>query len=228
VTSGGDPWADPATPTQPGSPYAGPPVTAPYGMPTPYGMPNPYGTAGPYGYAPGAYPVPYGMPMPWRPMPPARPALPGAVVTAAVLAFVQAGVVLIASLYLSFFASVLSSAQGSAAFPPSRVHALATEGKVLALVQVVSALVLIAAGIRALKARTRATWVLVVGALAVQVLLAAYWLVRLAVLLDASSGSGGQGAFLAVTLFFVAAPMVALGLLLFGAGRRWFDGAQPA
>jgi hypothetical protein len=213
-----DPWADPATRTHPGSPYAGPPATAPV-QPVPYGYP-----------APSGYPAPYGYPAPW-PGPPHRgPARPGQVVTAAVLAFVQAGLVLIASLYVWFFASIIEFAatEGSPVYSPGAVDALATEGTVLAVVQLASAALLIAAGIRALSARTRAAWLLLVAATALQVLLALYWVVRLGMLLDGAADAGARGAFLAFTVFFAAAPLVSLGLLLIGAGRRWFDGLQPA
>ena len=116
MTPAPNPWSDPSTPTQPGSPYLGPPPTAPH----PYGYPSPYG-----GY-PG-----YGYPGSWAPVPPRPPQRPGQVITTAVLAFVQAGVVLFASLYLWFIASVVdlaadgdrsscSSSPGSARSPPAR------------------------------------------------------------------------------------------------------------
>ncbi len=109
MTSGGrSPWADPDTPTEPGEPYAGPPPTSPYppagysgvpygypdrppyGYPAPYGHPGPSGHPAPYGFPPYGYPAPYGYPGPW-PAPASRaPRRPGQVVTAAVLAFVQA------------------------------------------------------------------------------------------------------------------------------------------
>src|SRR5688500_5194239 len=104
---GSSPWADPSTPTEPGPPYGGPPPTLParqpyagqragWGYPAPYGT-APYGTA-PYGTAPYGT-APYGT-APWSPAPARRPQRPGQVITAAVLAFTQATVVLVASLYL--------------------------------------------------------------------------------------------------------------------------------
>jgi hypothetical protein len=147
------------------------------------------------------------------------------VITAAVLAFVQAAVVLIASLYLWFFASVIDVATQNApgVYSASRVDALATEGTVLAVVQLVSAVLLVVAGIRALTARTRATWLLTVAAHAVQVLLAVYWGVRLVTLMNEIPGPDAQGAMSAITIFFAAAPLVGLGMLLVGPGRRWFE-----
>jgi hypothetical protein len=215
--TGGDPWADPATRTQPGAPYGGPPVTAPV-QPVPYGHPAPYG-----------YATPYGHPAPWPGLPPRGPARPGQVVTAAVLAFVQAVLVLIASLYLWFFASVAGAAWArSGVYDASEVTALATEGTALAVIQLASAALLIAAGIRALSARTRAAWLLIVAATALQVVLTLYWVVRLSMLLDGAADAGARGAFVAFTVFFAAAPLVSLGLVLTGAGRRWFDGPRPS
>lgn len=208
------PWADPSTPTQPGSPYLGPPPTAPLPyQPPPYGYPQPYGYPG-YG--------PPGYPGPWAPVPPRGPQRPGQVITSAVLAFVQTGIVVIASLYLWFFASVidLAAQDNPAVFGSSRAQALSTEGTTLAVVQLLSCVLLVAAGVRALSARTRAAWLLTVGAHAVQVVLALYWAVRLTSLSNGVPGAGGPVAF---TIFFAAAPVVGLGMVVVGAGRRWFD-----
>ena len=213
------PWADPATPTQPGPPYQGPPPTAPaYGYPAQYGQPAPYG----YGYPA------YGYAVPWGPVPLQRPQRPGQVVTSAVLAFVQAGVVLIASLYLWFFTSMigLAAQDNPAIFASSRMESLTTEATVLALLQVLSVVLLIVAGVRALASRSRTAWVLAVGAHAVQVVLALYWAVRLVTIVADFPGGGGEGTPAAFTIFFAAAPAVGLGLLLFGGGRAWFGSPQ--
>jgi hypothetical protein len=215
MTSGGgpggrSPWADPATPTQPGAPYAGPAPTAPYG----YGLP--YYAAWPPG------------PQPWAPAP--RPQRPAPVVASAVLALVQAGLVLLASLYVWFFASVadLVTTGVNGAYTSSTVRALATEGSALAVVQLASAVALVVGGVLALTRRTRGAWLALLAAHAVQVLLAAYWTVRLLVLAGDLPGSGPAGSLVAFTAFFAAGPAVGVGLLLAGAGRRWFDGtAQP-
>ncbi|TFV87578.1 DUF3824 domain-containing protein [Blastococcus sp. CT_GayMR16] len=215
---GASPWADPATQTQPGSPYLGPPPTAPqpYGPPPQYGYPAPYGHPG------------YGYPGPWGPVPPRRPQKPGQVITSAVLAFVQAGVVLIASLYLWFFASVIDvvAQDNPAVYGSSRVDALASEVTVLAVVQLATVVLLILAGVRALSARTRTAWLLTVGAHAVQIVLALYWAVRLVTLMNEAPGADTTGALAAVTIFFAASPVVGLGMVLGGAGRRWFESPQ--
>ena len=215
VTNGGNPWADPTTPTQPGSPYQGPPPTTP----------QPYGYAPPYGY-PGYPTVPgYGYPGPWGPVPPRGPQRPGQVITSAVLAFVQAGVVLFASIYLWFIASFVDlAAQSDPSVSSSRVDSLTTEATVLAVVQLVSVVLLVVAGIRALTARTRTAWLLIVTAHAVQIMLAGYWAIRLTTLLDELPGAGPQGAMAAFTIVFAASPLVGAGMVLVGAGRRWFDG----
>ncbi len=239
--SGRDPWADPSTPTEPGAPYAGPPATTPHPLspgqlppgylPPGYGPPG-YGPPGygypgvPYGQPPPAYgyPVP-GHPGPWAPR---RQRPPGQVIASAVLAFVQAALVLIASVYVWFFASILEVAAAGA---PEVVdpEGLATEGTVLALVQLLSAVLLVTAGVLALNRRTRSTWTLLVGAHALQLVLCAYWLVRLITLTDGFPGAEGGGALAVSTLFFAAGPVVGLGLLIAAGARAWFAaGRSPA
>jgi hypothetical protein len=221
---GSSPWADPTTPTEPGPPYGGPPPMQPAfqphaGQPAGWGYPAPYGTA-PYGTAP------YGT-APLGPVPPRRPQRPGQVITAAVLAFAQATVVMIASLYLWFFASVaeLAASGSGGVWAPGRVDALAAEGTVLAIVQLLSAVLLVGAGVWALNRRARGPWRLLVAALAVQLVLAAYWTVRLMSELD---GVDTGRTIISFALFFAAGPLVGLGMLLVGPGRRWFGGVEPA
>ncbi len=216
------PWADPATPTEQGAPYAGPPATQP-----PAGHPGPYGHPAPYGPAPYSLAPQWGPPAPWGPVPPRPPQRPGQLITAAVLAFAQAVVVLIASLYLWFFASIadLAAAEADGGYPPATVGALATEGTVLAVVQLVSAVVLVGAGVWALNSRRRGAWLLLLAALAVQVILAGYWAVRL---MSEIGGFDSEGAIFAFSLFFAAGPLVGLGMLLVGPGRRWFCGTPQA
>jgi hypothetical protein len=211
--AGGSPWADPATPTQPGPPYAGPPPTA-----------QPYAA---YPSAPYGYPAGYGQPAPWGPVPPRRPQRPGQLITAAVLAFAQAVVVLIASLYVWFFASIadVAASEAGGVWSPGTVDALAREGTVLAVVQLLSAVLLVAAGVWALNSRRPGALRLLVGAFALQVVLAAYWAVRL---MSEVGGFDTGGAILSFALFFAAAPLVGLGMLLVGPGRRWFGGHPHA
>ena len=110
---------------------------------------------------------------------------------------------------------------------PAELSGLVVEGLVLAGVQLAADVLLLVAAIRAMRNRTVGTWRVLVGALGVQVALAGYWLVRLLVLRsglpgDASRALTGVSTY---AVLFAAVPLVALGLLLFGSGRRWFDPA---
>jgi hypothetical protein len=90
----------------------------------------------------------------------------------------------------------------------------------------VAAVLLVAAGVSVLSSRRRPAWLLLVAALAAQLVLAWYWAQRL----DSLIGGLGRidGVILGLSLFFAIGPLVGLGMLLCGAGRRWFDGARPA
>jgi hypothetical protein len=223
VSAPRDPWADPDTPTEEGAPYAGPPATAPPG----YGWAPP--GYGPSPYAPPGYPAPgYGYPAPHAPawpMPPRGPRRPGQVIASAVLAFVQAAMVLIASLYVWFAASIVDvvATDAPGTLDTRTAQGLATEGTVLSAVQVVSAVLLVVAGVMVLNQRNRRSWILLLAAHGVQVVLSVYWLIRLSSLAGDTPGPDSTGVFLVLTLFFAAGPLVGLGLVLAGAGRRWFD-----
>jgi hypothetical protein len=216
----GNPWADPSTPTEPGLPYAGPPMTVPPTAPPPgYGYP----------YGPPAYGPPSGYPPPWGPYPPAGARRPGQVITSAVLAFVQAALVLLSSVYVWFFASIADmAAQEDPAFSSETARALYTEGTVLTAVQLASAVLLVVAGILALHRRSRGAWLLLVAGHVIQVVLAGYWAVRLIMLFADVPGPEPSGTFASFTLFFAAAPLVGIGLVVVGPGRRWFGGTAPA
>ncbi|SOC50652.1 hypothetical protein SAMN05660748_3410 [Blastococcus aggregatus] len=237
-----DPWSDPDRPAAP--PYAGPPRTAP--QPPPYGQPQygppqqPWGQP-PYGQQPWGQPPygqpPYGQPQ-WGPGPygpppwgPPRPVerTPGQVIGAAVLAFVQAVVVLIASLYVWFFASIadIASSGRPDVYTSETARRLATEGTVLAVVQLVSVLLLVAGGVMALNRRTPTGYRLLAGAHVVQVVLALYWAGRLLDVLGDLPRADGEGSLAAFALFFMVGPAVSLGLLLSGAARRWFTAPPP-
>ena len=218
----GNPWADPATPTEPGPPpYTGPPVTGP---PAAYPPPA-YGP--PYGWGPSPYgPYPPGAPGPWMPGPPPGPRRPGQVIGSAVLAFVQAGLVLFSSLYVWLAVSLVDFAAGQAPGSPSsgEADALASEGRVLIVLGLLSVVLLVAGGVAALVRRSRTAWLLAVAAHAVQVVLAAYWGVRLYTVVGDIPGQVSEGAFAAFALVFALAPLAGLGLVVLGPGRRWFDG----
>ena len=230
----GSPWADPSTPTEPGPPYAGPPVTGP--PPSPYApplqAPSLYGPP-PYGWPPpgvaphaAGYAASYG-PVPSLSGPRPRPPLPGQVVAAAVLAFVQAAVVGFASLYVWFAVTLVGFAAGQAPAAPGSGTAreLAAEGTALAVVGVLSAVLLAVGGAAGLLRRSGLAWSLLAGAHAVQVVLAAYWGIRLYTVLGDVPGTLSEGAVAALALVFATAPLVSLGLVLLGPGRAWFDGS---
>lgn len=213
-------------------PYAGPPATAPPGARwTPPG----YGAPGypPSGYPPAGYGYPppgYGYPGAWPPLP-AGPRRPGQVIASAVLAFVQAAMVLIASLYVWFAASIVDvvTADAPGSLDARTAQGLATEGTVLAGVQVLSAVLLVAAGVVALNQRNRRAWILLLAGHGLQVVLSGYWLVRLTSLASDTPGPDAGGVFFVFVLFFAAGPLVGLGMVLIGNGRRWFDaGTVPA
>jgi uncharacterized membrane protein len=148
---------------------------------------------------------------------------PAQVITAAVLSFVQAALVLFATLYVWMLLSLAGLAMRRA---PTRLgDALVTEGTVLAVVQVISVVLLVVAGAGALTRRARPAWLLLLGASGLQVVLAGYWAVRLQAVLGAVPDPGPTGALAVFTVFFAAAPVVAIGLVAVGPGRRWFDGA---
>jgi hypothetical protein len=220
VTAPGSPWADPATTTEPVA-YGGPPPTTPYVAPSATPSPHPYGGFPGWPVPPPYWPA-YGPPVP------GRPRRPGQVVASAVLAFVQAGLVALTSAYLLLLAStlgVVSTGFGGAA----EADALVTEGVVVTVVQMLSAVALVVGGILVLNQRSRPSWLTLLVALAAQLVIALYWLVRLSTL-DAFTGEvvGSTALLLVAVLFYVAAPAVALGLLLVGPVRRWADGTDAA
>jgi hypothetical protein len=114
------------------------------------------------------------------------------------------------------------AAQSDPSVSSLRLDELTTEGTVLAIVQAVSAVLLVVAGIRALSARTQTSWLLAVAAHGVQILLAVYWVIRLISLGNDIPGGGPGPGFAAFALVFAASPMVGLGMVVAGPGRRWF------
>ena len=158
------------------------------------------------------------------------PRKPAQVLAAAVLAFVQSVVVLIASLYVWFFASIadIASSGRPDVYTSETARRLATEGTVLAVVQLFSVALLVVGGILALNRRTPTAYRLLGGAHIVQVVLALYWAGRLLDVLGDLPGAEGEGSLAAFTLFFLVGPVVSLGLLLSGAARRWFTATPPA
>ena len=228
MTAPRDPWSDPDTPTEEGAPYSGPPASQPAGYPPPYGggtYPAPYPVPYPPAYGPPAYGVPgYGVPgYGWPPPAPLGPRRPGQVVTASVLAIVQAAIVAFASAYLLLFASVLGIDFGIDGTVDPEATALAEEARVLAWVQFASCVALVAAGVLALTRRDRGTWGALLAALGVQVALALYWAIRIVALLgDVQGPDDAVPVLVFVALVFAAGPAVGLALLVSRASREWF------
>ena len=196
-----NPWSDPATETEAGAPYAGPPPTTM-----------------PYWTAPG-WPPPSPWPQPWPPVP-RRPQRPGQVVAAAMLALVQAAAVALATAYLQLLVAVFAMAADQPGFPADGADLVAEAGTVAA-VQLVSVVVLVAAGVLALTRRSPLSRWALVGAFALQLALAAWWAVRLLTAFDT-----GRGVFLVLVLALAAAPAVALGLAVGRPARAWFAGTS--
>jgi hypothetical protein len=148
------------------------------------------------------------------------------VIGSAVLAFVQGLLVLVASLYVWFAVSLIRVAaqQAPTTSGAETAQALAAEANVLTVVGVVSAVLLVVAGIAGLSRRSTLAWWLLVAGHGVQVLLAAYWWIRLYTVLGDVPGTLPEGAFASYALIFAVAPLVGLGLVVFNPGRGWFDG----
>jgi hypothetical protein len=158
--------------------------------------------------------------MPWPP-PPAGPRRPGQVIAAAVLGFVQAAGVAVASAYVFLVASLFALAEGEPGFPGDG-DALATEATAVAAVQIASVVALVVGGVMVLSRRSPAARWTLVAALGLQVALAVYWAVRLFDLLGRVPGADPSAVLLFGVFCFAAAPAVGLGLLVGRAAREWF------
>lgn len=208
----------PPEPDQPG--YTPPPVTSPppqappvapgYQYPTyPPGYPPPPGYG--YGYPP-PYPYPYPQYLPYAPPGSGRP---GLATTASVLAYVVAGMLIIAGIILLAGASLAHDLGSDGGFDTRDATAeLTFDG----LVDFVTAGLLIAGGVL-LAGRKPTGRVLLFTALGVDVAAAIYWLARL--------GTAGGAVIFYALLFTV--PVVLAGCFA-GAPTvgRWLSGAAPS
>jgi hypothetical protein len=138
---------------------------------------------------------------------------------------VQGALVLIASMYVWFFASVAGVAiEENPTGAPTQAYQLADLGTTLTIVQIASVVLLVAGGILALTRRAQFSWLMLLAAQGVQLALTVYWAAQLQDILGRIEEIGSVLAVFA--LFFAAFPLISLGLVLFGAGRRWFTGPQ--
>jgi len=153
------------------------------------------------------------------------------VTTAAVLGFVQAGVVALSSAYVLLLASTLGTLAVLGGQSSGEAESLVTEATVLSVVQLLSAVALVVGGVLLLNRRGRASWTTLLAALGAQLAIALYWAVRLLTLdglADGVAGPGPVGVLVVLVLFYAVLPGVGLGLLLVRDARRWADGAGPA
>lgn len=218
------------TPDWDAVPYTGPPSYAPppyappaqqpgHGHPPGYGPPSqgwavpqawtpPPGWGPPPGWVPAGWGPPgWGPPGGWGG--PQRPARPGSVIAAAVLAFVSALLVVLGTIYGLAFSALLSLTQG-----PS-----AGVGTGTALAQLALVALLVVGGLRQLNGDRR--FLLAAGGL--QLALSLYWVV---VLGDLSSRTVGDALGFVSVLYLVLAGTAA-GLTFLPDARAWGRRAAP-
>jgi magnesium-transporting ATPase (P-type) len=145
------------------------------------------------------------------------------VLAAAVLAFVQSGIVAVATVYVFLFVSIARVAVTEGA-PSTPVTGLVSEGTLLAWLQLVSVVLLVAGGVLALgNRRRRPAWLVLGAAFIAQAVLALYWGIRLATLTTGDvAGPDPAAVFAWLAVVFAAMPVVGLGLIVLGPGRQWF------
>ena len=180
-----------------GLPAAGLPAAA-AGLPAAARLP-PAGYQQQPGYPPAGYPGAY---------PPAKPARPGAVTASAVLAFVQAGAVIIAGIV------VLAGATSVLDIDDDRATGVGTEFTLVAIVTLICGALLVIGGAQSFQ---RKVTILVVGS-AVSLLLSVYWLIR-------TIGLGADfGVAIIWPLIFAVLPIIIISLSLGSTGKAWVAG----
>ncbi|MBA3417453.1 MAG: hypothetical protein H0U09_01925 [Geodermatophilaceae bacterium] len=188
-------------PQGPQNPYGS---TESFAQPT-YTPPPPYGGYPPaYGnpYGQPSYPAQYGGP----PGAPAGPERPGAALAAAVLSYIQAGIVLLCSFFVL--------AAGTSV----------TELLLIGIVQLVSVGLLIFGAVQVTSGSGRL--MLLVGN-GLQLALVAYYLIRISTLGTDLEGADSEGAVV-IPLFFAVMPVVALVLALNSAVSRFISEKKQA
>jgi hypothetical protein len=182
----------------PAEPYPGPPSQHPY-PPPPYGAPYP---PPPYGY-PG-YPGSY--------RPPWDAGRPNAILVASVLAYVNAGLLILSGLLLLAGASAVDS--WNDAFG-SHHNNIGTELAIDGLINLLSAALQIAGGILVLGRSERGRILLTVGG-ALCIAAGVYWLIRV--------HDVGVGTW---TVLYVAMPITGLALVWTAPCTEWLRGNDP-
>lgn len=200
----------PQTPGQ-GQPAQGYPQSPPYGQPAQgYPQSPPYGQpAQPYQQAPAGYGA----------MPPAPPEYssgpiprPGTATTAAVLAFVQAGITLIPTvLFLAGLFETGGAASGEAAL-----------GWAVVIFQLVGAVLLIVGGVQILGGKNRA---MIAAGAAVELAVCVFWIIRVAAIdsqgLDVVNA--GKGVIIGFAIFFAIMPTISLVMALGGSTTQFLQ-----
>jgi hypothetical protein len=196
-------------------PYLGPPPTTPpeavpphpYANANPYANPNPYGNPNPY--APYGYPGAYGYPG----MQPGQ-RRPASLTAAAVLGYVNAGLLVIAGLLLFTGASLVNSVDESA--DGLDLESFSTELTFDGFVNLLAAGLLIAGGMimTARRPNGRALYGAGAGIVGIETI---YWLGRWGSRVDDVSG------ILVYALIFAALAIVGVGLAWSRDGTTWFN-----
>jgi hypothetical protein len=197
--SGGDPRYQGPPPTgqwvpeqPPANPWATPPygpAQPPYGpVQPPYGPPSPYGYGYPPGYPPG-YPAGY----------PSGPSRPGTAVGAAVLGYINAGLLILAGSLLLFGASFVSDVEDATDSNTDYGAELAMDG----FVNMIAAGLLIAGGVMLTGRNPNGRILFSIGS-AVVLAETVYWLVRF----DGLTATG----FFVYSMLFAALTIVGVAL----------------
>lgn len=150
---------------------------------------------------PAGYSAPYGYPMQRGPI------RPGGATAAAVLMFIHAGIVLISTFYVLFFASFAGGVNSSGLAENS----LETEWTVIGILQLVSVGLLLFAGIQLLTGGANGR-ILSLIACGIQLALVIYWMIRIGNL--AEFNGDGTRFFFVVPLMYAVLPLVALPISL--------------
>lgn len=199
----------PQTPGQ-GQPAQGYPQSPPYGQPA-----QGYPQSPPYGQPAQGYPQASG----FGAMPPAPPEYssgpiprPGTATTAAVLAFVQAGITLIPTVI--FLAGLIGAEGGSGSD--------AALGWAIVVFQLLGAVLLIVGGVQVLGGKNRA--MLIAGAV-VELACCVFWIIRVAAIPSGGLDviDAGKGVLIGFAIFFAIMPTISLVMALGGSTTQFLQ-----
>jgi hypothetical protein len=201
----------PQTPGQ-GQPAQGYPQSPPYGQPAQgYPQSPPYGQpAQQYPQAPGGYGAMPPAPVEYSSGPIPRP---GTATTAAVLAFVQAGITLIPTV---IFLAGLFNATGDAATSDAAL------GWAVVIFQLLGSILLIVGGVQIMGGKNRA---MIVAGAAVELAVCVFWIIRVAAIdsqgLDVVDA--GKGLIIGFAIFFAIMPTISLVMALGGSTTQFLQ-----